>query len=158
MNLYTLYAAIRDAVAQDAELAAWAADQFGKAISVYAGLPSADFPNMDDDTPFIVLGDPSDARGRTNRTITYEISGWVGLTNSGMELGMLANVTEPSGVKQIVDALRMVRDAVVAGLPGNVQLDRFDTAADTLGAHDEIHGYFEMTFIEDLAIGQDPMD
>lgn len=156
MDLYTLFSAIRDGLAQDADLGAWAVIEFGSAIKVFSGIPADDFPNMDADAPFIALGDPADLRGAGNRTIVYELSGWIGLTNADRTVQALDNVTEPAGVKQVIDGLRLVRDAVIASLPEGITLERFETAADTLGAHDEVNGHFDMTLSQELLIGQSP--
>ena len=108
MNLYALYAAIRDGVAQDAELATWATAQFSRSVTVFAGLAGSRMPYTDDDAPFVVLGDPADRRGMEDSTIDYEVSGWIGLSCGQMREDSLANVIEPAGVEQIAQALTLV--------------------------------------------------
>lgn len=147
MDLYTLYAAIRDGIAQDGGLDAWAMSEFGRSIQVFSGISSDDFPNMDDDAPFVALGDPQDHRSQNRDEIFYTLAGWVGLTNGHQKTDIVnSNVIEPKGVKQIIDALRLVRLAIAAALPEGVTIEDFSTAADTLGAHDEVNGYFETSF------------
>ena len=58
MTPYSLARTIAAAVAQDAALQAWATDEFDKALTVYLGVPSADFPNLETDAPFVAFGDP----------------------------------------------------------------------------------------------------
>ncbi|WP_054030997.1 hypothetical protein [Desulfatitalea tepidiphila] len=158
MNLYALYSAIRDGVAQDAQLAAWAAARFSKNVTVFAGLSGSRMPYPDDDGPFVVLGDPADRRGMEDSTIDYELSGWIGLSCGRMRADSLPNVIEPAGIEQIAQALTLVRDAICAALPGDIVLSNFETAADTLGAGDQVHGYFQAGLLERLTIGQDPLD
>ena len=157
MDLYTLFAAIRDAVAQDSELSAWAADQFGKIHTVFGGFAGERLPSMDDDAPFVVLGDPADSRGMESRTIEYEISGWVGLTSGDYREDCLDNVVEPDGIEQIADALTLVRNAIAGACTGNLALVGFDTAADTMGSGSEVHGHFAARITEKLVIGQNPL-
>lgn len=157
MDLYTLYAAIRDGVAQDPELSAWATARFSKSVTVFAGLVGRRMPFMDDDAPFVVLGDPADRRGMDEAAIQYEVSGWIGLSCGEMREDSLENVIEPVGIEQITEAQRLVRSAIQAVLPDGITLTTFETASDTMGADDEVHGHFVAEFIQRLTIGQSPL-
>ena len=157
MDLYTLYAAIRDGVAQDPELSAWATTHFTRELTVFAGLVGRRMPFMDDDAPFVVLSDPADRRGMDEVTIGYEVSGWIGLSCGDMREDSLENVIEPAGIEQITEALRLVRSAIQAVLPDSITLTAFETASDTMGANDEVHGHFVAQFIQRLTIGQSPL-
>ena len=66
MTPYSLARTIAAAVAQDAALQAWATDEFDKALTVYLGVPSADFPNLETDAPFVA---PALHRGKRNEPL-----------------------------------------------------------------------------------------
>jgi hypothetical protein len=157
MDLYDLFASVRNAVARDATLAAWATAQFGKGFTVFAGLISKRMPDPDTDAPFIVLGEMQDVRGMESRTIGYELSGWIGLLSADIATDSDINVIEANGAEQIVDAHKLVRDAILAGLPSNIDLMDYSTMSDTLGVNDEVNGYFSVRFEEKLTIGMNPM-
>lgn len=156
MELYALFVAVRNAVARDAALAAWATAEFTKNVRVFSGLVSKWMPEPEDDAPFIVLGDPSESRGAERRTILYEISGWIGLWSGDVKAGTDANVTEADGTEQIAEALNLVRDAIFNNLPDGVELIGWEIASDTLGATDEVNGYFAVQFERKLMIGESP--
>ena len=99
---------------------------------MFAGLVGRRMPFMDDDAPFVVLGDPADRRGMDEVTIGYEVSGWIGLSCGDMREDSLENVIEPAGIEQITEALRLVRSAIQAVLPDSITLTAFETASDTM--------------------------
>jgi len=157
MDLYDFYKTIVTGVAQDATLAAWAVAQCGGALSVYAGMPSDDFPDMTDDVPFVLFGEPSRSCGQKRRTIEYGCEAWMGLSVSGDKTGNPANMSEPAGIEKILDGMRLVRLAVVAALPAGVTLTDFEEHADVNAAGSEVHGDMGFSFSHQLTIGMDPM-
>jgi len=158
MDLYDFYKTIVTGVAQDTDLAAWAVAQFGTSVTVFAGMPSDDFPDMDDDVPFVLFGEPTRNCSQNRRTINYACGAWMGLSVSGLKTGNPDNLTEPIGVERILDGLRLVRLAVVASLPDGVTLDDFEENADVNAAGSEVHGDMGFSFSQPLTIGMNPME
>jgi hypothetical protein len=159
MNLYELLSDIRDGIAHDGELRAWAVSQFDKGIKVFVGMPADGFPSMDDDAPFVALVDPEDARSQTTTAKRYSFGGWVGLVNSGRVVNPSDNIVELEGVGQISDAIELVRDAIAGAIPSNIRIELFETYSITLGVGDEIDGYFNCTLSgqDEFVIGRDPL-
>jgi len=158
MDLYDFYKTIVKGVAQNANLVAWATAQFGTTISVLAGMPSDDFPNINDDTPFVMFGEPTRSCSQNRRTIIYGCGAWMGLTVTGSKAGNPANLSEPAGVEKILDGMRLVRLAVASVLPSGIYLDDFEEHADVNASGSEVHGDMGFTFSQTLTIGQSPME
>ena len=158
MDLYDFYSDIVSAVAQDADLVAWAAAHFDNELSVYAGMPSENFPDMTDDTPFVLFGEPTRSCSQNRRTIVYGCEAWMGLAEPNTDQMLKPDgERHPTGIELILDGMRLVRLAVVAALPDGVSLEEFDEAADANAVGSEVHGAMVFSFLEILTIGQDPM-
>ena len=158
MDLYDFYKTIVTGVAQDSDLDTWANAQFSSSVNVFAGMPSDDFPDMEDDVPFVLFGEPSRSCSQNRRTIQYSCGAWMGLSVSGDKTGNPDNLDEPAGVEQILDGMRLVRLAVVASLPDGVTLDGFEEHADVNAAGSEVHGDMGFTFSHVMTIGMNPME
>jgi hypothetical protein len=158
MDLYDFYKTIVTGVAQDSALSTWANAQFSKAVNVLAGLPSDDFPDMDDDVPFVLFGEPTRSCSQRQRSITYACGAWMGLSVTGSKSGNPSNLGEPAGVEKILDGMRLVRLAVIAVLPDGVLLDDFEEHADVNAVGTEVHGDMGFIFRQTLTIGMDPME
>jgi len=158
MDLYDLYKTIVTGVARNSKLNIWATSKFGSALSVFAGMPSDSFPDMDEDTPFIIFAEPMRSCSQNNSTITYGCGAWMGLSISGDNTFNPSGANELAGVELILDGMRLVRLAVVDALPGGVYLDDFDEHADVNAVGSEVHGDMGFIFKEKLTIGQNPME
>ena len=158
MDLYDFYATIVDGVAQDDDLVSWATAHFGKAIHVYGAMPSADFPDMTDDVPFVLFGEPMRSCSQSQRRITYACGAWMGLSDEDDMVLVPDNAQRPTGLELILDGMRLVRLAVVASLPDGVLLDDFEEHADVNAVGSEVHGDLNFVFIHTLTIGQSPME
>lgn len=158
MQTKDLFGTIFSAVSQDSALIAWAAAAFANPLSFYRGLPSELFPDMDDDTPFIVFGDPSSRRAAEEREIRFGFECWIGLSSSGYtDLG-IDNTTAPSGTDLILDGAALLRSAVVAALPDGVVIREVEEAHDTMASGSEVHGFMAFELTQHLRIGQTPFD
>lgn len=157
MDLYDFYKTVVDATAQDSNLNAWAVANFGSPMNVHAGMPSDSFPDMDEDTPFLMFSEPSRSCSQNRRTIEYGFGAWLGLSNDTERVGKPDNETHPSGIELVLDGMRLVRLAVIAALPEGVTLDDFEEHADVNAVVDEVHGDMGFAFSQELTIGQDPM-
>ncbi len=67
-------------------------------------------------------------------------------------------MVEPTGIELILDGMRLVRLAVVSGLPDGVILNEFEEHADVNATGSEVHGEMEFIFLHTLTIGQNPME
>ena len=158
MDLFDFYTTIIDGVAQDTDLVAWATANFGKTIHVYGGMPADDFPDMTDDVPFVLFGEPTRSCSQNRRTITYACGAWMGLSDNDDEVLVPANGQRPTGIQLILDGMRLVRLAVADSLPAGVTLDDFEEHADVNAVGSEVHGDMGFSFVQPLAIGQNPME
>ncbi|MDA8139030.1 MAG: hypothetical protein M0036_10290 [Desulfobacteraceae bacterium] len=158
MTPYSLARTIAAAVAQDAALQAWATAQFSAALTVYLGIPSEDFPNMETDAPFVAFGDPSRQASRDRRQVTYGLLAWMGLRVSGMATTGIDHLVEPTGLDTVNDGLALLITAVAAALPEGCELVRADQETGTLTAHDWVEGFVGFEVEERLVMGQDPLD
>ncbi|HBA84927.1 MAG TPA: hypothetical protein DCZ95_12605 [Verrucomicrobia bacterium] len=158
MTPYSLARTIAAAVAQDAALQAWATDEFDKALTVYLGVPSADFPNLETDAPFVAFGDPERRAAQDKRAVAYGLSAWMGLRVAGMAETGVGNLVEPTGLEAIGDGLALLLAAVSGALPDRMTIIAADQATDTLGAHDYVDGFLALEIEELLVMGQAPLD
>ena len=158
MTPYSLARTIAAAVAQDSALQAWATDQFDTALTVYLGLPSADFPDVETDAPFVAFGDPTRNASRGRREVPHGLMAWMGLRVTGDASPEVENLVEPAGLALIGAGVQLLLDAVAAALPANVEITGADQATDTLGAHDWVEGFLALEFEHRLGIGKDPID
>ena len=157
MDLYDFYRGLVSDVAHDTALGSWAYTRYGQRLMVYTGFPADGPPDMDADTPFLMFAEPSRACSQNRREIIYSFGAWLGLAVTGDHVRVEANLTEPAGVEQILDGMRLVRLAVVAALPDGVSLEDFEEYADVNAVGSEVHGQMGFVFKEILTIGQDPM-
>ena len=157
MDLYDFYKTIVDGVAQNATLNAWATSTFGSNLTVFAGMPADDFPDMEDDTPFIIFGEPTRSCSQRERLITYSCGAWLGLSVSGDKIFTPDGENELAGVERILDGMRLLRLAVVDALPEGILLDEFIEHADVNAVGSEVHGDLAFVFTQHLTIGENPM-
>jgi len=154
MTPYSLARTIAAAVAQDTALQAWATAQFSAALTVYLGIPSASFPDVDNDAPFVAIGDPERRAGQDKNTAMFGLTAWMGLRVSGMATTGVVNLVEPTGLDTINDGLALLITAVAGALPDGVEITAADQATDTLGAHDWVDGFLAFEFEHRMVIGQ----
>lgn len=157
MTPYALALTIAQAVAQDSALQAWATATFGKPMTVYLGLPSAEFPDMERDAPFVAFGDPSRRSAQDRRAIEYGLDAWMGLQCAEYEPAVIDNYIEPAGMQHIFDGLALLLWAVKSAVPGNISISGAEILTDTLSAHDWVEGHLLLDFTEPVIIGQDPL-
>lgn len=157
MQTKTLFNTIFASVAQDTDLLAWAAGAFTSELSFYRGLPSELFPDMDDDPPFVVFGDPYTQRGAGRREIIFGFECWMGLSSSAYEDLGIDNTTAPSGSDLILNGSALLRAAVLSALPEGATIQEVVEHHDTMGSGSEVHGFLEFEIKQTLTIGQSPM-
>jgi len=159
MQTKDLFNAIFAAAAQDSTLIAWAAGAFANPLKFYRGLPSELFPNMDDDTPFVVFGDPYARRAAESRDIEFGFECWMGLSSSTYTDPGTDETTAPEGSDLIMDGIALLRAAVHGALPNNVVIRQVEEYHDTMGSGSEAHGFlaFELAQHLRIGIGQTPM-
>lgn len=157
MDLYDFYRDLVADVAHDGDLTAWSHIRYGKAIAVYTGFPTDGPPDMTADVPFLMFAEPSRMCSQNRREIIYSCGAWLGLAVTGDQVRVEAHLTEPAGVEQILDGMRLVRLAVVGALPEGVTLEDFEEYADVNAVGSEVHGQMAFVFKQVLTIGQDPM-
>jgi hypothetical protein len=158
MNLYDFYKTIALGVAQDSDLSTWATNLYSSGVTVFMGLPSDNFPDMDDDPPFVALSEPYRQSSQRRGTITYGCAAWIGLSATGTKDGNPVNLIEPVGLEQVLDCQQLVRLAIAAVLPGGVYLDPSEEFADVNAVDTEVLAHMELTFTQRLTIGQSPME
>lgn len=158
MDLYDFYSAIVDGVAGDADLAAWAVANFGKAVTVHAGLPADSFPDMESDTPFVAFAEPFRQCSQNRRTIVYGVGAWMGLSDKDTDVLAPDGEVRPTGIQLILDGMRLVRLAVIAAMPAGVALDDFEEHADVNAVGAEVNGDMGFVFVQPVLIGQNPME
>ncbi len=156
MDLYDFYKTIIEGVAQDAKLLTWASSNFGNNLGIYAGAP-AELPDMDDDTPVLVFGEPSRVCSQRDREITYAFEAWLGLSVSGAKGFNPSGENELKGVELAMDGARLVRLSIIDNMPDNIHLEDFGEDFDVNAVDTEVHGYMRFVFLETLTIGSDPM-
>jgi hypothetical protein len=157
MDLYDFYRDMVADVAHNGDLSSWAHIRYGSPVSVYTGFPTDGPPDMTADTPFLMFAEPSRQCSQNRREIIYSCGAWLGLSVTGDQVRVEANLTEPAGVEQILDGMRLVRLAVVEALPEGVTLEDFEEYADVNAVGSEVHGQMAFVFKQTLTIGQDPM-
>lgn len=157
MTPYAFASAIARAVAQDSALQSWATVNFSKALTCYLGLPSEIFPKMEDDAPFLVFGDPGKRSGQQSRQVIYSLDVWLGLGIGSYDVTAIENYYEPDGVALVSAGMALVLTAIAAAMPDNCDIVEAGLDSDTMGAHDEVHGFMSLEFVQDLVIGQDPL-
>jgi len=157
MQTKDLFNAIFSAVAQDSDLIAWAAAGFANPLKFYRGMPSELFPDMDDDTPFVLFGDPWSRRAAERRDIAFGFECWIGVLSSGYDDLGIDNTTAPAGSDLILDGAALLRAAVIAALPAGVIVREVEEYHDTMGSGSEVHGFLAFELAQHLTIGQSPM-
>lgn len=158
MDLYDFYKTVVDGVASNATLTAWSVTHFGADMHVYGGMPHDAFPDMAEDTPFVLFGEPSRSCGQGRRAITYGMGAWMGLSDEDDAVLIPYNGQRPTGIELICDGMRLVRLAVAASLPSGVIIDDFEEHADVNAVGSEVHGDMGFSFLQRLTIGQNPME
>ena len=144
MELKTFLETFADAVAQDSDLTSWLQVNFSRSLTLIVDLPSDNFPDIEDDYPFVVLLPSEKSSAQQQRYIDYGLDIWLGISTETY-VTRADGATEPSGVALICDFIEKVKTAVVDGLPANTWVS-FVEAIDTLGRPPEVQGFIEMNF------------
>lgn len=112
---------------------------------------------MEDDAPFLVFGDPGKRSGQQSRQVIYSLDVWLGLGIGSYDVTAIENYYEPDGVALVSAGMALVLTAIAAAMPDNCDIVEAGLDSDTMGAHDEVHGFMSLEFVQDLVIGQDPL-
>lgn len=152
MNLKTFFHTIKDGLAQDSDLSQWAYATFGKQLSVWADLPSDDFPNVESDYPFVVLVPVEKSSDQRRRAINYELEAWLAFSLAGYKKTSEIGVIEPSGVDLICDFVEYVKAAVVAVCPADTTV-RFIEQIDALAHPPDVEAFVGISFVHAPSIG-----
>ncbi len=154
-NLFTLIAAIRDALATDVALTAWCNTNYGQPQSIFVGVDQRKPPN-EDDYPCIHLFPLSKASGYD---LTEEANG-VGLTcgvvNEAETSGLNDKITQLESIPDLETYRGMIIGIVGANVSGGF-IDRVTTTYNTIEFFPFALATMQIQITNPYAMGDDPI-
>ena len=158
MDINTLTPDLALALAADSAIESWVQANYDKSFKLFVNIDPRDPPG-ESDRPFILFYPTAKKVGsmRDEKPHIYQIE--VVLHNEEMvDPQRRANLVEYIGVAHVEALRKLVETALVAALPGSLDLDEIEIEYDTLNDFPFFFAGMTLTFNESVCIGGDYLD
>lgn len=156
MNRYTFLTTFTEAMAQDEDLRTWAMAHFGQSHKVYSGLDNTDIPGAGiEKEAYIILDNPGKNSSSLRRDVEYSFALILSINLDEYQVETIpaaANYKEPSGVKLILEMIRLTIEVVIANTPAEFDVE-IDEETETVGMLPQVQAFLLFKFTHSLNIG-----
>jgi len=157
MNFNTLIQNLRDGLATDSTIETWCQSEYSKSLTVVVGADKRNLPGASD-CPLIHLFPLAKKTGYDDvAKIEHVIGVVVGVHDTTVLSGIEANITEYEGVENLESLRKLVENAFVASVPSAVRVDEVIIAYDSIEDFPFFWSNMQITLVQDLYQGDDPL-